>query len=815
MSELFADLGLMPELTRAVADTGYTQPTPVQVQAIPVILEGCDVLAGAQTGTGKTAGFTLPLLQRLMENPPEPGTCPVRALIVTPTRELAAQIEESVHEYGKYLPLRSTVVFGGVGMVPQVDALKAGVDILVATPGRLLDHANEQTVDLSQVEILVLDEADRMLDMGFIHDVKRILALLPAQRQNLLFSATFSDDIRALADGLLHNPVMVEVARRNAESELVAQRVHPVGQERKRALLAHLVKTGDWKQVLVFTRTKHGANRLAHQLGRSGISATAIHGNKSQGARTKALADFKEGLVRVLVATDLAARGLDIEELPHVVNYDMPQVAEDYVHRIGRTGRAGSTGEAISLVSPEEQPLLSEVEKLMKRTVEQTVIPGFEPGSEPPPRPHQHPQQGQPGQSGEPGQPGQQQTRDPQQQPPHDGTPRDPQQNREGREGRGRRRGRGRNRQNGDNRGELRDPSAQAVEGGQTVAAVAGDAAATGGEAPMPALRDSRDAREPREPRQPRQPREQREQGGPREQRDSREARDNRGNRNNQQSNNQGNNQSRQERQREDRDNRGNRDTRANNRKPLLDDDYGNRILPAKQPRGIRARIAAGDIDEALDNIGNRMPSLPKNQRNLDTEEEINYNVAITAAQTVYDDEDDALQPPSNAGQLFPSSAGFMGAGRPARSHRGKGRGGRNVSHAGHTVEANGNNGNTGNNGNHAGHRGNGGSGGNGNNGASGNNGHSGNGNNGNARNRGNNQRRRGQPQRGQQSQPGQPGQQQRQPQGQRQRPQQGQQGQPSQPGQPGQPGRQRQQQRRRSAGGSGRRQEGPGTAQG
>ncbi len=780
MSQLFADLGLMPELSRAAGDSGYTQPTPVQVQAIPVILEGCDVLAGAQTGTGKTAGFTLPLLQRLMENPPEPGTYPVRALIVTPTRELAAQIEESVHEYGKYLPLRSTVIFGGVGMGPQLEALKAGVDILVATPGRLLDHANEQTVDLSQVEILVLDEADRMLDMGFIHDVKRILALLPEQRQNLLFSATFSDDIRALADGLLRNPVMVEVARRNAESELVAQRVHPVGQERKRALLAHLVKTGDWKQVLVFTRTKHGANRLAHQLGRSGISATAIHGNKGQGARTKALADFKAGLVRVLVATDIAARGLDIEELPHVVNYDLPHVAEDYVHRIGRTGRAGSTGEAISLVAPEELPLLAEIEKLMKRTVEQTVIPGFEPGSEPPPQHGRGPEQlGQaPRQQGPAeAQPSAlpQPPREPRQ--PQDSTAgeRTPKREGEGREGRGRRRGRGRNRQNGENRGEPRDPAVQGATAAPGVAAVDGGA----GQIPTP--------REMREPRAPRV------QGEPRGNRGERGERSERGEPNP----NRNLHQSRQEAQREDRDNRGNRDTGKNHRAVVLDDDFGNRIQPAKQPRGIRARIAAGDIDEALDNIGNRMPQPPKNQRNLDTEEEINFNVAVAAPQTVYDD-DDGQQPPSNAGQLFPSSAGFMGAGRPARAHRGKGRSGRNTGKSNFSANANANaNANAARdaNGNHGGERGN--------RDAAGNGASGSNGNNGNARNRGNNKRRRGQPQRAQSGQPGQPGQPQRQQQGQRQRPQQG------QSGQPGQPGQQRQQQRRRNAGGGGRRPEG------
>ncbi len=381
MTQLFESLGLSAELTRAVADEGYTHPTPVQAQAIPVILEGRDVLAGAQTGTGKTAGFTLPLLQLLAKQAStatSPGRHPVRALIVTPTRELAAQVEESVRTYGRHLPLRSTLIYGGVGINPQIEALRRGVDILVATPGRLLDHVQQKTVDLSHVEILVLDEADRMLDMGFIRDIRRILALLPAKRQNLLFSATFSDEIRKLADGLLHNPALIDVARRNAESELVAQRIHPVRQDRKRDLLAHLVSTGNWQQVLVFTRTKHGANRLSEQLCRGGIEATAIHGNKSQPARTKALAGFKAGTVRVLVATDIAARGLDIEELPHVVNFDMPHVPEDYVHRIGRTGRAGSVGEAISLVSFEEQPLLAAIEKLLGRRVERQVIPGFE-----------------------------------------------------------------------------------------------------------------------------------------------------------------------------------------------------------------------------------------------------------------------------------------------------------------------------------------------------------------------------------------------------------------------------------------------------
>ena len=381
MSQTFAGLGLSAELTRAVAERGYTHPTPVQAQAIPVILEGRDVLAGAQTGTGKTAGFTLPLLQRLAARgnaSASPARHPVRALILTPTRELAAQVEESVRTYGKHLPLRSTLIYGGVGINPQIQALRRGVDILVATPGRLLDHVQQKTVNLGQVEILVLDEADRMLDMGFIRDIRRILALLPAKRQNLLFSATFSDEIRKLADSLLHDPAQVEVARRNAESALVSQRVHPVEQTRKRELLAHLVESGNWQQVLVFCRTKHGANRLAQQLSREGLEADAIHGNKSQPQRVRALAGFKNGTVRVLVATDIAARGLDIVELPHVVNFDLPHVPEDYVHRIGRTGRAGVTGEAISLVSAEDQPLLSAIERLLGRKLDRQVVAGFE-----------------------------------------------------------------------------------------------------------------------------------------------------------------------------------------------------------------------------------------------------------------------------------------------------------------------------------------------------------------------------------------------------------------------------------------------------
>ena len=375
----FSQLGLAADILRAVEEKGYTSPTPVQQQAIPPILQGGDLLAGAQTGTGKTAGFTLPLLHRLSLNPPTNGKRPVRALILVPTRELAAQVEESVVVYGKYLPLRSVVIFGGVKINPQIDKLRRGVDILVATPGRLLDHMSQKTVDLSQVEILVLDEADRMLDMGFIRDIRRILAVLPKQRQNLLFSATFSDDIRRLAEGLLHQPTMIEVARRNTASETVAQVVHPVDRQRKGALLAHLISSQDWRQVLVFTRTKHGANRLAQQLEKDGITAAAIHGNKSQGARTRALADFKSGEVRVLVATDIAARGLDISQLPHVVNFELPNVAEDYVHRIGRTGRAGNEGEAMSLVCVDEHKLLRDIERVIKRELPKVVIPGFEP----------------------------------------------------------------------------------------------------------------------------------------------------------------------------------------------------------------------------------------------------------------------------------------------------------------------------------------------------------------------------------------------------------------------------------------------------
>ena len=402
----FAALGLAEPLLRAVSETGYSIPTPIQLKAIPLVLAGGDLLAAAQTGTGKTAGFVLPILHRLSTTTPaqaRPGR--PRCLILTPTRELAAQVEESVQTYGKHVPIKSMVMFGGVGIQPQVTQLRKRVDILVATPGRLLDHAGQKTVDLSGVEILVLDEGDRMLDMGFIHDIKRVLAMLPKARQSMLFSATFSDEVRALANQLLNEPGCVDVAPRNTASELVQQSVHLVAKDHKRDLLSHLIRTNDWKQVLVFTRTKHGANRLAEKLERDGIPAAAIHGNKSQGARTRALAQFKAGEVPVLVATDIAARGLDIEELPHVVNFELPNVAEDYVHRIGRTGRAGSLGSAISLVDSEEVQLLRAIEKLIKRPIERATVEGFvpKPASERSPdedrrpqRTHQHRRERQP-----------------------------------------------------------------------------------------------------------------------------------------------------------------------------------------------------------------------------------------------------------------------------------------------------------------------------------------------------------------------------------------------------------------------------------
>jgi len=378
----FDTLGLAEPLLKAIADAGYTSPTPIQAQAIPAVLNGGDLMAGAQTGTGKTAGFTLPMLHRLATGEKllnKRGKIAIRALVLTPTRELAAQVEESVQTYGKYLPLKSMVMFGGVGMQPQINKLRDGVDILVATPGRLLDHAQQGTLDLSQVQILVLDEADRMLDMGFVHDIKKVLALLPAKKQSLLFSATFSDEIKNLADRLLNQPALIEVARRNQTNDQIAQKVHPVGRERKKELLVHLIKSGDWHQVLVFTRMKHGANRLTDYLNDNGISAMAIHGNKSQGARTKALADFKSGDLTCLVATDIAARGIDIDQLPHVVNFELPNVPEDYVHRIGRTGRAGAQGEAVSLVCIDENGFLRDIEKLIKREIPKEVVAGFAP----------------------------------------------------------------------------------------------------------------------------------------------------------------------------------------------------------------------------------------------------------------------------------------------------------------------------------------------------------------------------------------------------------------------------------------------------
>ncbi len=377
----FDTLGLSAELLRAISEQGYSEPTPVQRNAIPVVLDGKDVLAGAQTGTGKTAGFTLPLLQRLSAKPSAKGRRPVRALVLTPTRELAAQVGESVQTYGRHLPLKSAVIFGGVKINPQIDKLRRGVDILVATPGRLLDHVGQKTVDLSKVEILVLDEADRMLDMGFIHDIRKVMALLPDKnaRQTLLFSATFSNEIKQLANRLLDKPELIEVARRNTTAERIEQKVYPVDKLRKRELLSFMIGSRNWRQVLVFTRTKHGANRLAQQLEKDGLTASAIHGNKSQGARTRALAGFKSGDVRVLVATDIAARGLDIDQLPHVVNYELPNVPEDYVHRIGRTGRAGNEGEAISLVCVDELKLLRDIERLLKREIPKEVLEGYEP----------------------------------------------------------------------------------------------------------------------------------------------------------------------------------------------------------------------------------------------------------------------------------------------------------------------------------------------------------------------------------------------------------------------------------------------------
>lgn len=374
----FTELGLVPEILRAVVDQGYEIPTPIQAKAIPVVLAGKDLMACAQTGTGKTAGFTLPILNRL-STVPNSGKRRIRALILTPTRELAAQVEESVRTYGAHLSLKSLVMFGGVGMNPQIAALRNGIDILVATPGRLLDHAQQGNVDLSGVEVMVLDEADRMLDMGFIHDIRRVIALLPKRRQNLLFSATFSDEIRALANSFLIEPEYVESERRNTAPDLVKQYIYRVDRERKRDLLIDLIREKGWYQVLVFTRTKWGANGLTEKLLKAGIEADAIHGNKSQNARTRALANFKDGKLHVLVATDIAARGIDITELPHVVNFELPNVAEDYVHRIGRTGRAGTEGEAISLVCVDEIKLLHDIERLLKKQIDVVDYPSYAP----------------------------------------------------------------------------------------------------------------------------------------------------------------------------------------------------------------------------------------------------------------------------------------------------------------------------------------------------------------------------------------------------------------------------------------------------
>ena len=374
----FSNLGLCAELLRAIKEEGYTTPTPIQAKSIPVILSNKDVLAAAQTGTGKTAGFTLPLLQRLKTSYSKDKKSHVRALILTPTRELAAQVAQSVETYGKYLPFKSAVIFGGVGINPQISLLKKGVDIVIATPGRLLDLVSQNCLDLSKIEFFILDEADRMLDMGFINDIRKVLAILPKQRQNLLFSATFSDDIKKLADSLLNSPVLIEAAKANSTSHKVEQSVHLVDRERKKELLLHLVNKNNWKQVLVFTRTKHGANKLSEALVKDGITSAAIHGNKSQGARTKALDDFKAGNVRVLVATDIAARGIDIDNLPHVINFELPNIAEDYVHRIGRTGRAGKSGDAISFIGLEDFEHFSLIEKRCDIKLEKEQIEGFE-----------------------------------------------------------------------------------------------------------------------------------------------------------------------------------------------------------------------------------------------------------------------------------------------------------------------------------------------------------------------------------------------------------------------------------------------------
>ncbi len=374
----FNQLGLSDPILRAVTEQGYETPTPIQQQAVPAVIAGKDLMAAAQTGTGKTAGFTLPILENLSKGK-KAGHNQVRALVLTPTRELAAQVAENVRLYGQYLSLKSAVVFGGVKINPQMQKLRGGVDILVATPGRLLDLYQQNAIRFDELEVLVLDEADRMLDMGFIHDIKRILKVLPPKRQNLLFSATFSDEIRALAKGIIHQPVEIAVAPKNTTADKVSQLIHPVDKKQKTELLIQLIKDNQWHQVLVFTRTKHGANKLTKKLISADIPAAAIHGNKSQGARTRALAEFKSGEIQVLVATDIAARGIDIDLLPHVINFDLPNVAEDYVHRIGRTGRAGSSGEAISLVSSDEFSDLKGIERLIKQVLPRQIIDGFEP----------------------------------------------------------------------------------------------------------------------------------------------------------------------------------------------------------------------------------------------------------------------------------------------------------------------------------------------------------------------------------------------------------------------------------------------------
>jgi ATP-dependent RNA helicase RhlE len=378
----FEELNLAPAIMQAVRELGYENPTPIQAQAIPAVLAGHDLLAGAQTGTGKTAAFTLPLLHKLSQSEPGNnrfGGKAIRALVLTPTRELAAQVEESVRDYGKYLKLDSTVIFGGVGMNPQINKVKRGVDILVATPGRLLDLQGQGFLDLSTIEMLVLDEADRMLDMGFIHDVKKVLALVPAEKQSLLFSATFSDEIRELANNLLKNPQSIQVTPSNTTVQRITQVIHPVGRNKKKDVLLHIIQKNDWSQVLVFTRTKYGANNVADFLTKNGVKAMALHGNKSQTARTQALAGFKSGEIRALVATDIAARGIDIEDLPHVVNYEIPNVSEDYVHRIGRTGRAGASGEAVSLVCLDEEGFMMDIERFTKQEIPVQLLEGFGP----------------------------------------------------------------------------------------------------------------------------------------------------------------------------------------------------------------------------------------------------------------------------------------------------------------------------------------------------------------------------------------------------------------------------------------------------